>query len=69
MRSSLGHDLALTDRYAEAVSMSNGRKLIAIFLLIAGVSRMFDTVLQNIFVSLPIGLAVFLYGLFWLFGV
>ncbi len=49
--------------------MSNRKKLIAGFLLIAGVSVMFDTFLQNIVVSLPIGLAVFLYGLFWLSGV
>jgi len=48
--------------------MSNRRKLIAIFLLIAGISLMFDTFMQNIVVSLPIGLAVFLYGLFWLSG-
>jgi hypothetical protein len=46
--------------------MSNGRKALVAFLLIAGILLIADTLIQNVAVYLPIGLAVLLYGLFWL---
>jgi hypothetical protein len=46
--------------------MSNRRRALAALLLIVGALLMADTFLQNIIVNLPFGLAVFLYGLFWL---
>ncbi len=45
--------------------MSNRRKALVAFLLIAGALLMVLTFVQKVAVDLPVGLAVLLYGLFW----
>jgi hypothetical protein len=48
--------------------MSNRRKLLIAFLLILGCLFMIETFVENIDIFMPIGLAILLYGMFWMLG-